>query len=79
VATSPTQIASHFVAQQYESAAQMVAAQASQVVVSLTPIAQMSWVQVLVPPSVGVVVPLLVPPPAARTAPLGAPRPVGPS
>ena len=48
--TSPTQIASHFVLQQYESAAQIWVTQGSHVATSLVPAVQSAWAHVLPPP-----------------------------
>jgi hypothetical protein len=50
LATSPTHCASQPVVQQYESWAQMACAHGSQLDVSLPPEAQISWLQVLAPP-----------------------------
>src|SRR5438094_740621 len=48
--TSPTQILSHDVEQQYESAAQIFCAHASHVAVSLVPVEQIGWAHVPPPP-----------------------------
>jgi len=48
--TSPTHCESHLLLQQNESSAQILAAQVSQVPVSLTPELQIEWAQVLPPP-----------------------------
>ena len=43
-------LTSQAVAQQYESLAQILVAQGSQVLVSLAPVEQIAWEQLLVPP-----------------------------